>query len=559
MMSKTNQALIGLVAVLLASSYSGMPVQSAGAEAPSASTQSTESYGGTVQGVVTDSSGRPVAGAFVKLRNPRRRLTIMVVSRDEGRYTAQKLLPGSWVVQGVGGEFQSAWSAPVDVPVQGTARADLSLTDRRAPMLAAAWPRRIPEEQATMASLPEGRGKEIIQARCVSCHEGTRIAANRVDRASWRATVEEMRAEMKNANLPDLADQDAAALIDYLATNLRALPAPDPNSRLPRTLMAGEARNYRVVQYELENEGAETHDVAVDPFGVGWANQRLGGKISRFDPVTYEYSEISPPMTTAAKARPGNLQISAEGIMWLPDPNEKRWLSYDIKAGQWTTWPFPSTVRGQANGNSMALHPDGTVWSTGPGSARRLNPVTKQWSSWDTPTWLRTKQNPGGYGITIAGDGRAWFAMNLVDRMARVDGKTGEVAEFIIPVEGTAYPRRMDADANGDVWVGLWGAGKLLKIDHKTSAMTVIDPPTPKNGAYAISIDTKKNLIWVTLHKVDKIARFNPVTKEWVEFPLPQAETDVRRIEFDPNHPNRVWWSSVANFARIGFIELLDK
>jgi streptogramin lyase len=239
--------------------------------------------------------------------------------------------------------------------------------------------------------------------------------------------------------------------------------------------MAGQARNYRVVQYELENEGAETHDVAVDPFGVGWANQRLGGKISRFDPETYEYSEISPPMTTASKARPGNLQISADGIMWLPDPNEKRWLSYDIKAGQWTTWPFPSTVRGQANGNSMALHPDGTTWSTGPGSARRLNPVTKEWSSWDTPTWLGTKQNPGGYGITIAGDGRAWFAMNLVDRMARVDSNTGEVVEFEIPVEGNSYPRRMDTDANGDVWVGLWGAGKLLKIDHRTSEMTVVD------------------------------------------------------------------------------------
>ena len=558
-MSKTSQALIGLVVALLASSYLGRPMRSAGTEAASESIQNTERHGATVQGVVTDASGRPVAGAFVKLRNAQRRLTIMVVSKDEGRYAAHNLLPGSWVVQGIGGEFQSAWSNPVDVPQQGTVRANVLLTGRRAPMLAAAWPRRIPEDQATLATLPEGRGKEIIQARCVSCHEGTRIAANRVDRAAWRTTVEDMRADMKNAQQPDLTDHDAAVLVDYLATNLPALPAPDPNSRLPRALMAGEARNYRVVQYELENEGAETHDVAVDPFGVGWANQRLGGKISRFDPATLEYSEIAPPMTTAPKARPGNLQISAHGIMWLPDPNERRWLSYDIKTGQWTTWPFPSSVRGQPNGNSMALHPDGTIWSTGPGSARRLNPVTWEWSSWDTPTWLRTRQNPGGYGITIAGDGRAWFAMNLVDRMARVDGKTGEVVEFAIPVKGVSYPRRMDTDAKGDVWVGLWGAGKLLKIDHKTSEMTVIDPPTPKNGAYAVSIDTRNNLIWVTLHTVDKIARFNPVTKVWVEFPLPQAETDVRRIEFDPNNPNRVWWSSVANFARIGFIELLDE
>jgi streptogramin lyase len=84
------------------------------------------------------------------------------------------------------------------------------------------------------------------------------------------------------------------------------------------------------------------------------------------------------------------------------------------------------------------------------------------------------------------------------------------------------------------------------------------DPPTPKNGAYAISIDTKNNLIWVTLHTVDKIARFNPVTKEWVEFPLPQAETDVRRIEFDPNKPNRVW-SSCGQLRQDRIRELLDE
>jgi len=64
----------------------------------------------------------------------------------------------------------------------------------------------------------------------------------------------------------------------------------------------------------------------------------------------------------------------------------------------------------------------------------------------------------------------------------------------------------------------------------------------------------------MTLHRVDKIARYNPKTKEWVEFPLPQAETDVRRVEIDQNNPNRLWWSTVGNFggvARMGYVELL--
>jgi streptogramin lyase len=116
----------------------------------------------------------------------------------------------------------------------------------------------------------------------------------------------------------------------------------------------------------------------------------------------------------------------------------------------------------------------------------------------------------------------------------------------------------MDTDWNGDVWVGLWGAGKLLKIDHKTNAMTVIDPPVPYNGAYMISADHHNKVLWVTLHTVDMIGRYTPDSGEWLLLPLPQAETDVRRIEVDLNNPNRIWWSTTANDARIGYIELLN-
>jgi len=381
------------------------------------------------------------------------------------------------------------------------------------------------------------------------------------NRDGWQSSIDEMRTYMRDGGTHDLSNQEADLLVDYMATHFPPLPTPDPNSRLPRTLMQGKAMHYRVVQYELENVAADTHDVAVDPDGIGWANQRDGGKLSRFDPETLEHSEISPPLTTAEIAYMGNVQISEEGVIWFAEPNERRWLSYDIKAAEWTSWDFPSTIRGSANGNTMALHPDGTIWLTGPGAMRRLNPLTKEWSSWDTPTWTRTQKSPGGYGATVAGDGRVWFALQSADLMARVDPKTGVVEEFEIPVEGIVYPRRMDTDAEGNVWVALWRAGKLMKIDQHTAEMTVFDPPTPSyNGAYSVSVDRTNGFVWVTLHRVDKIARFNPKTSQWVEFPLPQAETDVRRIEVDQNNPNRVWWSSSdgAGVARIGFIELLD-
>src|SRR5437773_11862385 len=70
---------------------------------------------GVVQGVVKNSSGQAVSGAFVKFKNAERWLTFMVISQAQGRYTADKLPPGKYALQGVGngfranGRHQSTW------------------------------------------------------------------------------------------------------------------------------------------------------------------------------------------------------------------------------------------------------------------------------------------------------------------------------------------------------------------------------------------------------------------------------------------------------------------
>jgi streptogramin lyase len=253
-------------------------------------------------------------------------------------------------------------------------------------------------------------------------------------------------------------------------------------------------------------------------------------------------------------------------------------LSYDIANDKWTDWLFPmdpkenqipganpvvhyngtitDTIRGQVQGNSLVINPhDNMIYMSGPGSIRRLDPATGEWSTWDSPTWLATKKNPGGYGITVDGKNRIWEAENLVDKLARYTPATGEVEVF--DLESGSYPRRMDYDNNGNVFVGLWGASKILKIDAGTEEMSLIQPPIRYNGAYSIDIDKSTNLLWVTFQTADYIARYNEETEEWLMLPLPQAESDVRRIEVDQNSPNRVWWVTNGIDARIGYIELL--
>jgi streptogramin lyase len=187
---------------------------------------------------------------------------------------------------------------------------------------------------------------------------------------------------------------------------------------------------------------------------------------------------------------------------------------------------------------------------------RALNPQKVEFKFYESPS-AHGKKEPGAYGLAVAGDGAVWWAEDNIDRMARIDPATGKVEEYPIPYEdGHAFPRRMNSDAHGDLWVALWQAGKLMKIDHKTREMKIFSPPTANAGAYSVVVDKASDLVWVSEHKVDKIARFDPKTEEWVEFPLPEAQSDPRRIDIDPANPNRIYFSG-NTAGRVGFVEVL--
>ncbi|MBI4524177.1 MAG: carboxypeptidase regulatory-like domain-containing protein [Deltaproteobacteria bacterium] len=529
---------------------------------------------GVLQGIVKNSSGTPLSGAFVRLKNAERRLTFMVITQEQGRYRANNLPNGKYIVQAVGGDYQSAPSAPVDVAAGRPATVDLSLTTSRAPQLPGAWPGRRPGERggeaeaATRAApiLPEGAGKQIVETKCaVGCHDAQRLVRARYNRGRWEEVIRNMRLYAQGSTLAkDLTDQEAKIVLDYLAMNLSprdraARPKPDPNSRLPRTLLQPVATKYIAVEYELPIRDAEPHEVAVDSDGNGWVSQRRGGHLGRLDPKTLVYTDIAPPPAASKFLRLNGIRSGPNNKLWVMDggPN-RRWLSYDTRAKEFSVFELPKTKTGNASGNTMRVHPNGTVWlnSIAANQVIRLDPRTREFTFFDVPSGVKAGRTANPYGMAIAADGMIWFAENTMNMMGRIDPVTGKIDEFEIPVKD-AVPRKMGTDAEGNIWVGLHGAGKLMKIDYKTAKMTLYTPPSEDSGLYLADVDLKHNLIWVSLQHVDKIARFDPKSETWVEFPLASAESDARRIEVDQNNPNRVWWSgNLSN--RMGYIELVN-
>src|SRR5262249_43530266 len=152
-----------------------------------------------------------------------------------------------------------------------------SLTAARSPKLPGAWPGRLPGEQVGEGGegpppppLPEGAGKPIVEAKCVTCHDTQRISRVRVSRERWQTILNNMPmdAEGSTAAKP-LTEDETHAVFDYVMANFSETsaggrPKPDPNSRLPRELVKGEAMKYVAVEYELPNNTAEPHEVTVD-------------------------------------------------------------------------------------------------------------------------------------------------------------------------------------------------------------------------------------------------------------------------------------------------------
>jgi streptogramin lyase len=528
---------------------------------------------GTLQGVVKNASGTPLTGAFVKMKNAERRLTFMIISQEQGRYAVNTLPAGKYVVQAIGGEFQSELSAPIDVAAGHAATLDLALTNKRAPQLAPAWPGRQPGERgdeadrATRAlpALPEGEGKKITEAKCLICHDAARIVRVRADLARWEEIIFNMRLYARGSNFAkDLTDHEAKVLADYFTNNYNARDRiarakPDPNSRLPRTLLQGDAMKYMAVEYELPDSTAEPHEITADSEGNGWVSQRRGGKLGRLDVKALTYSEVAPPPGEAKLMRLNGITYDGKDKLWLVDggPN-RRFLSYDTRAKEFGVYVLPKLKSGNASGNTMRVHPNGTVWlnSIGSNQVIRLDPRTRQFTVFEPPAGVKRGSTASPYGMAISGDNKIWVIENAVNQMARIDPVSGKFEEFPIPVHDSVA-RKGGMDSEGNIWVGLHGAGNIMKIEYKTTKMTVYTPPTQDSGPYSVQGDPKSKLVWFSQQHVDKIARFDPTSEAFTEYPLPNAESDNRRIEVDRVNPKRIWWSGMTS-GKMGYIELLN-
>lgn len=286
------------------------------------------------------------------------------------------------------------------------------------------------------------------------------------------------------------------------------------------------AAEVAVQAYPLPH-GEHPHDVAPDPGGgaVWYTAQRAGG-LGRLDPVSGK-SELIPLGPGSA---PHGVIVGPDGAPWITDSGLNAIVRVDPQTLAVKRYPLPEGS-GYANLNTAAFDSNGVLWFTGQaGIVGSLDPHRGTMKVFEAP------RGRGPYGIAATPVGEIYYASLAGSYVGRIDTASGRVTvlEPPTPEQGA---RRVWSDSRGRIWVSEWHAGQLSLYDPVSGDWRSWPLPGKRPRAYAVYVD-ERDTVWVSDFGANAVHRFDPQRERFDTFASPRPQANVRQLL---GRPGEVW------------------
>ena len=264
--------------------------------------------------------------------------------------------------------------------------------------------------------------------------------------------------------------------------------------------------------------GSHPHDVAPAQDGTVWYVAQHLGELGQLDPTTGKIERIR----LGDRSHPHGVIVGPDGAPWITEGGLNAIVRVDPMTKVIRTFPLPSGHEG-ANLNTATFDRRGVLWFMGQsGIYGRVDPKVGTVEVFDAPN------GPGPYGITTAPDGAVYFASPAGNYLGRIDPETG-VATVIQPPTPKQGARRAWADSKGNIWVSEWNVGQVGRYDPKTHAWNEWHAPGKRPGIYAVYVD-ERDQVWLTDFGANAVVRFDPSTEQFDSFPPPSGNAQVRQL-----------------------------
>lgn len=354
--------------------------------------------------------------------------------------------------------------------------------------------------QNRLAALPEGPGKDKVEAVCTACHQPNQITnSSGYTREQWDELIADM------VDLSGSPDKDA--ILAYLTQHF------PPNTRRKPTLVPGDAK-IAFKEWKVPTLGQRSRDPEEAPDGSIWWAGQFGNLIGRIDPKSGEMKEYPLP----AQSLPHSVNLDAAGNAWYTGNGNGTIGKLDPKTGKTTVYKMPDPAA--KDPHTAVFDRDGTMWFTLQNSNMlgRLIPATGDIKLVTMPI---AKAKP--YGIKLDSQDVPWFACNGSNCIGRIDKKTMAIKTYPLPNEKTTV-RRLDIAKDDTIWYVNSSQGRLGHLDPKTGAVKEwASPSGPKSHPYAIVV--VDGFVWYNESgmRPDALVRFDPKTEKFQSWAIPSG------------------------------------
>lgn len=273
-------------------------------------------------------------------------------------------------------------------------------------------------------------------------------------------------------------------------------------------------------------DGSHPHDVAPAVDGGVWYTAQRSGALGWLDPETGDTRHID----LGRGSRPHGVIVGPDGAPWITDSGLNAIVRVEPISGEVQVFE-PREGTPYMNLNTAAFDQHGVLWFTGQaGYYGRLDPATGRIEVFSAPG------GRGPYGICAAPDGSIYYASLAGSHIARIDPRTSK-ATVIEPPTPQQGARRVWADSTSRIWISEWNTGRLSVHDPKTGKWRSWRLPGKQPQAYAVYVD-EKDIVWLSDFGGNAMVRFDPVSEKFSAIELPSQGSRVRQIL---GRPGEVW------------------
>ncbi|MGQ0660730.1 virginiamycin B lyase family protein [Sphingosinicella sp.] len=310
----------------------------------------------------------------------------------------------------------------------------------------------------------------------------------------------------------------AAAIAMSAVPALAQPPAGQPPAQArperapPRADLPANVRVFEVPR------GSRPHDVAPGPDGLIWYTGQRRGTLGILNPANGQVREVRLGEGSA----PHGVIMGPDGAAWITDGGLNAIVRVDPRTDAVRTWPLPAEFP-DSNLNTAAFDRDGVIWFTGQtGVYGRLDPQTNEMRVWRDP------EGRGPYGIAATPSGDIYYVSLAGSHLARINRATG-AATIIEPPTPNQGARRVWADSRGNLWISEWNGGQLTRYNPTTREWRSWRPEGEAPRVYAVYVDDR-DFVWITDFAGNATLAFDPANERWTRYPGTGPNSNVRQI-----------------------------